>query len=175
MENEKLLLSGLVVTQNALRNIEQIGGMMQHIINNGRWTKDALTSWGGTHNNLISIVQFSDGVKGIHDGHHRCVATLLGGRNYLYPSEYELCHRSYADYMCVNLDAGWITPFDPRTEVRLGNFLEFKDFVYELLEKDVDAAMEYIVISKYLYACARDIQMLSELVKLYINFLDDKL
>lgn len=133
----------------------------------GKWTKDVLTSWGGDNNNsLISIVQFPDGVLGIHDGHHRCVGTLLGGRNYLYPSEYELYHRSYEDYMHTNLDAGWITPFDPRTEIRLSNFFNFKDFTHKLLKKNINAAMKYILVNKSLYACYRDIYMLPELTKL---------
>jgi len=167
MENKKLLLSNLLVTQNALRNIKQLRGMMQHVINKGKWTKDVLASWGGNNNNLISIVQFPDGVLGIHDGHHRCVGTFLGKRDFLFPSEYELCHRTYEDYMCPNLDVGWVTPFDPKTEVRIEDVLEFKAYVYQLLKKDVKAAVKHIIKSKSLYACTRDIHMLPELVSMY--------
>lgn len=174
MENKNLLLSNLIVTQNILRDIKQLGGMIEHISNGGKWTKDVLDSWSGTNNNLISIVQFPDGRRAIHDGHHRCVSTLLGKRSYLFPSEYKLCYRTDEDYMYANLDVGWVTPFNPRTEVRKGDVLAFKDYVYELLGKDVDAAVKYILRNKSLYACTRDIYMLPELTNLYINFLDDK-
>jgi len=164
MERENLLLSGLLVTQNALRDVKQIGGMMEHITTNGRWTKDVLSAWDDTNNNLISIVEFPNGIQAIHDGHHRCVATLLAKRAHLFPSEYELCHRSYEDYIHANLDAGWITPFNPKTEVRVADFQEFKDFVHRLL--DIDSAVRYILRHKDLYACPRDIYTLDELAHL---------
>ena len=176
MENPKILLSSLIVTQNVLRDIKQLGGMIQHVNDGGKWTKDVLASWSGgaANNNLISIVQFPDGRRAIHDGHHRCVNTLLGKRSYLFPSEYELRYRTNKDYMCANLDVGWVTPFNPKKEVRLGDVSEFKNYVYELLGKDVDAAVKHILRNKASYACTRDIYMLPELTNLYLDFLDDK-
>lgn len=74
----------------------------------------------------IQLTQFEDGCVYIHDGHHRCVATFLGGRHELRADEYELGYWKYNEYLEINPANRWFTPFDPRSHFRIADILAFK-------------------------------------------------
>lgn len=123
---DNLPLKDLIVTQNDLRNIKQLASMVQFVKDGGEWKKEKLA--GFTKNpTLIYISHFPDDVLCIHDGHHRAVATYLGGRDHFRPDEYEIFKWSYHEYTTFSYFRKWVTPFDPRTEVRLADFKSYKD------------------------------------------------
>jgi len=184
---EKIKIEDLIVTQNILRNFDQIDDMVDHVSIDGLWTSEVLrdfNSWATrfptkSQNNtehLIAISEFPDGLKYIRDGHHRCVATLLGGRSYLLDDEYVLTKRTYEDYMDINLDVGWVTPFDPKTEVRLSEFMDFKKLVmYMTSDHTEDEIIEYIKQNKSKYMCHRTMMTVSDLISLYHYFMKTRI
>jgi hypothetical protein len=80
----------------------------------------------------------------VHDGHHRLVATYLAGRAFLDPAEYRVTPWTFTDYLAVNFAAGWVTPFDPRTQVRTADFAVWKRQVLEAAQRDRDEAEQMI-------------------------------
>lgn len=124
-------IDDLIVSHNTLRN-KNIRAMVEFVSNGSYWTKEALEDYAKKHNSnrvspLIEIIQFENGTKLLHDGHHRVVATLLGGRYVLEDDEYHLGESTFERYMHANPEKGWYTPFDPRTHCRLPDFKEFKE------------------------------------------------
>lgn len=124
-------LKELYVLQDGLRHWDDINLMSQYVKNGGFWLKEYLENYSKTHNlghapQLISISCFEDGSKFIHDGLHRSVATLLGGRDYFRDDEFVLTDWKYSDYLEIVPEKNWFTPFDPRTHVRTADFFSFK-------------------------------------------------
>jgi hypothetical protein len=160
-------LRGLYVMQEGIRNFEQIAQMIEFVRAGGVWTKPVLEAFSkGKHTKLIEIAEFHDGIRMIHDGHHRAASTLLGGREFFYPEEYFVRRWDYADYLYSNFATGWYTPYDPRTHVRIANFFKFKDKVIELSADPLEAE-KYIRENKELYLVPRKIKFLPELARLY--------
>ncbi len=162
----------LWVTQEWLRKACQIESMVRHVHAGGYWTRQVLDDW-AEHNRiprkspLIQVNQFEDGLRMLQDGHHRCVASLFGGRTYIASLEYEIQHGTYGGYLEVlNLETGWCTPYDPRTEVRLDDIAPYKAEVRRLLASDTEAAREYILKHKALYVVPRRIKSIVELAEL---------
>lgn len=119
-----LKIDDLIVTQHRLRNYDQIPEMVQLIKDGGIWTVDVLNEYAAKHHPgrvspVIQISEFPDSQRFIHDGHHRVVTAHLGGRDFLYPEEYHINKWTYPEYLEINLEAGWFTPFDPRNQCRL--------------------------------------------------------
>ena len=132
MNNFKI--NSLIVTQEGFRNEPQMTDMMRFISRGGVFDIDSLGVFSnGKDIRLISISIFEDERCFIHDGHHRVAAIYLGGRDFLYKSEYTIKSWTYLDYMESNLEKGWITPFDPRCEVRLSDYTEFKNDIKSIM------------------------------------------
>lgn len=83
----------------------------------------------GFRDTPIRLTKFEDNKIYVHDGHHRLLWKMHLGQN-LYQHEYIVSKFTYDQYNDVNLDIGYITPFDPRKEVRLADFHDFKHRVY---------------------------------------------
>ena len=164
-------VDNLLVMQNDLRNAEQIRGMIDHIRQGGLWTHDALKQYANDHHirtaPIIYLSRFPDNVIGIHDGHHRLVATHLGGRNELYPEEYEIHDWKYEDYNRIDFKLGYITPFDPLTEVRIPNLSAFKKMVWTIAEHDEKVAEQTIEENRLVFSLPRQIRLLPELAQRY--------
>lgn len=137
----------LIVTQHELR--QDLNAMKKWVLDGGRWGN-------------IQISRFEDGLLYIHDGHHRTAATFLAGRSLLYPEEYRITDWTYKDYLDINFDAHWVTPYDPRTECRLPDIASFKDHVLGILDRE--EAIEYIKTHKHLYAESRKFNGVHQLV-----------
>ena len=159
----------LRVTQERLRKPDQLEKMIDHVRQGGDWTRDTLTRFSRSlpsgkprKTSLIIITRFEDGERYVHDGHHRVVATLKAGRDRLLDGEVKEREFTYAQYMEVNFSAGWITPFDPRTEVRLPDFGPFKQAVKRLAPDEV---MEYVRGNRHLYCKPRKILTVEELAE----------
>ena len=165
----KLKISDLLVTQNVLRNFKQIDGMIEHVDSSGLWNAKTLNEFNkDSKGHLIAISEFPDGVRYIRDGHHRCFSTLLSGREHLSESEFVITSMTYEQYMSVNFAVGWVTPFDPRHEARLSEFMDFKQLaMYMRTDHTDDEVVDYIKQNKFKYACPRTTNKLSDMIDVY--------
>lgn len=118
-------IDDLLITQNDFRNFENVRSMAEDV-RKGKIFHDRYK--------LITILQTEDGLKWVTDGHHALGSLVLGGRPALYSNEYHLIPMTYAMLNSINWLKGWITPFDPRTHVRLADFHVFKEEVLNSLE-----------------------------------------
>jgi len=109
------------VTQNGVRDIDQIYEMVQYIKDNEyfEWVTRPI------------IVNDVEGKKFVTDGHHRCLAKVLADKSWLYPEEYILKEYTLDEFKEINIDNGWFTPFNPFTEIRLSNLSLFKEMVHK--------------------------------------------
>ena len=98
-----LLLKDLIVTQQQLRNPDQLPKMVELVRKGNFFSKNMLLD---KSDRLIEIAQIirnpSDCVFYIHNGHHRCVAAYLGGRDSLREDEYYVKQWNYDDYKSIN-------------------------------------------------------------------------
>jgi hypothetical protein len=165
----KLKIADLLVTQNILRNFRQIDGMVEHVDGSGLWTAQTLNEFNkDSKGHLIAISEFPDKSRYIRDGHHRCFATLLSGREHLADSEYVITPMTYEQYMSVNFDVGWVTPFDPRHEVRLSDFMDFKQLaMYMRSDHSDEEVIDFIKQNKFKYMCPRSIHTVAEMFDVY--------
>jgi hypothetical protein len=127
-----ILLQDLLVTQYGLRHSHDVlQQMVRHVAKGGFWTADRLEECETTLSlpgqfRPIEISLMEDGTRYLHDGHHRCVSTWLGGRTYLRADEYVLNERTYRWYVKSNPESGYYLAFDPRIHVRSADFLSFQ-------------------------------------------------
>ena len=168
-----LELDELTVLQDSLRHTAQVPTMIKYVAEGGFWTQDALRNFAIQQSlpricPVMEIIRFPDGRLMVHDGHHRAVATKLGGRNFLRGDEYEFKNWSYDDYLLINFENRWVTPFDPRTEIRVPDFGTYKKFVLDLAAKDEAAAIAYIRANKHVYTKVRTVSGISCLTERYL-------
>lgn len=131
-------LASLRVTQTSLRNDAQMTDLMEHIQGGGEWTKEL-------DDDLPKVVRFEDGELFLRDGHHRCVASLAASRTTLLPSEYELEDWEYTAWSAPNFATGFITPYDPRLDIRVQDLTAHREAVAAALsEQGEAAAAEYV-------------------------------
>lgn len=140
-------LKNLIVTQEEVRPTITLPPMIQFVRDGGFWTLEALLRYASLHGQrlspLIQLSRFEDGLLYIHDGHHRCVSTHLGGRDHLLESEYVVTDWTYDQYLEVNFANGWYTPFDPRTQVRVADIRPFKGLVRKKLKELEDGVAPF--------------------------------
>jgi hypothetical protein len=158
----------LIITQNGLRNVDQLNNMVRFVRAGGRFTEDALLAFsiftqGRVNPPLIYVSRMEDGRLFLHDGHHRCVAKHLAGKEYLEECEYQVGHHTYEDYLVARPSDGWLTPFDLNTEVRVPDFGAFKDVARMMLGVSHQAAESYIQENRQLYCEPRRITTIREL------------
>ena len=146
---DRLLLESLNVTQDDLRDLDIIKHMITYIKNGGFWTKERLEQYSYKNkffrnSPLIAISEFEDGMRFISDGHHRVVATYLGGREYLTLDECNISFWNYKDYIEIAPENNWFTPFDPKIHVRTADFSKFKNEAKERFQKDAKEALNWL-------------------------------
>jgi hypothetical protein len=166
----KLDLNKLYVMQDGIRAAEQIPGMIEFVKSGGKWTLQNLQDYAHKHNlkpsPIMEISLFPDGKLMIHDGHHRAIATYLGGRYFLYPNEFWIRNWKYEDYTEINFSARWVTPFDPRTELRSPEIYGLKTKAMKLFDSiGENAALDFI--NQAVFTKPRDIYFLPEMVEKY--------
>lgn len=160
-------IDSLIVTQNSVRSTDNISLMAKHVENGGLWDRQSLERYSREQRTkvspLIQISQFEDGRRFIHDGHHRTIATVLGKRNHLNPEEFEVTLWQYKDYNVLSPENGWFTPFDPRTHIRLGDFLEYKKLAKDAYKRKL-LSNEWVKEIEYLYKGKREFLSVDELI-----------
>lgn len=139
-------IGSLLATQYGYRDDAGVKEMVEFVSQGGEFNAKP----------LIQVFLLEDGKLFVHDGHHRSMAVYLSGRDYLKPSEYLLSPITYRALGSVNFDAGYVTPYDPRTEMRLSDFRIFKKTARQLRDdlsnphRETDA-MTYITENRPLY------------------------
>lgn len=172
--NPQINLSQLTVMQDSLRHTAQIPEMIDFVKNNGFWTQNTLKHFAEKYKlprvcPVIEIISFPDGKYMVHDGHHRIVATYLGKRTYVRGDEYVFKFWKYEDYLEVNFANRWVTPFDPRIDIRIPDFGGFKKEVLDLAAVDEQAARDFIAAKKETYIMKRTISSVDDLVQSYLK------
>jgi hypothetical protein len=170
----RMIVKDLLVTQNVIRSWDIIDGMINHLKNGGNWSSEEIERYAGRKCPLIQLTKFPNGGFAIHDGHHRIVSTFLSGRLFLHPNEYEITELKRQDYMKINLNKGWVTPFNVHIEVRLPDFLEYKAEVLKLAKIDRNKATKFIRANKNRYAEHREAHNIFDVIKLSERFKDEE-
>src|SRR6266446_3606067 len=167
--NGPLQLDTLGTMHDEMRHKHQVVEMSWLVRDGLFWTHDVLCAYAGKHHtpvrHLIAIAHFPDGRLLIRDGHHRCLATYIGGRGYLRHDEYNLEEYTYEMYAEINFEAGFVTPFDPRTEVRVPDFIEFRQEVFRLYARNPEEAVAFIRQNKSRYARSHRYNNLAQLAE----------
>jgi hypothetical protein len=162
-------VNDLSIMQECLRDKSQICAMIEFVKNGGFWTLDVLSKFakekGKKNSPLIEIVKFPDEKYMIHDGHHRLVSIYLAGRDFVRKDEYVQKEWDYCDYLKINFENGWVTPFDPIAEIRLPDIYKFKFTALDLSLKNKEEAIKFILSNKNLYAKPRTISKVSSLAQ----------
>jgi len=172
-------IADLIVTQESLRNFDYCIKMSKFVAAKGVFTMETLIAKNreleGSSKihlkppKLILIARFwPDKSLYIWDGHHRVVAIYLGGREEILPVEYEIWNIPYDLIKKVNFKTGYVTPFDPKVEVRLSEFGLFKQLANDMLRVEKKTEQEVIVFingSREKYVKKRTYKTVAELVK----------
>lgn len=170
--NPNIELNKLMVMQDRLRHTAQITKMVEFVKNGGFWTQEVLRQF-AVDNGLsrvcpvMEVIVLPDEHLMIHDGHHRAVSIWLAGRTYLRGDEYINKYWTFEDYLGVNFKNRWVTPFDPRTQIRIPDIGPFKKAALDLAAVNEDAAREYIEKNKHQYVLDRNVFGIECLVKQY--------
>ena len=171
---KKIFLENLMVMQDDLRHPAQIPEMIEFVRQGGFWTQDVLANY--AKNNQLTricplkeIIEFPDKKYMTHDGHHRLVSVYLGGRDYIREDEFVIKNWTYDDYLEINFPNNWVTPFDPRTEIRLAEIGKFKKHALDLSKKSPEEAMNFIASNKSSYAKERNVFTIKCLADLYLK------
>lgn len=162
-------VSDLRVTQSSIRNPVRVGEMVEFVRNGGVFTLDHVAEFhqGEGVFPLISISRFPDGSVYVHDGHHRTLSAHIAGRDWLLPEEYTVRDWDSLDrYNEVNLSAGWVTPLDLESEVRVPDVYAFKSAV---LSMDPADAVAYIAGNRHLYSVPRTAFTVPEFAERYLS------
>ena len=148
-----LEIDKLLVSQESIDH-EKVQSMKEHLESGGIWNVERLLSYSenqsltrhghdGLLSPLIAITRFEDGTLMVQNGHHRVRATREF-RDFLHEEEYIISDWQTHEYLQVNFERTYVTPYDPRTHIRLLDFGDYKRKVLELAAIDQEAAMEYI-------------------------------
>ena len=159
-----LEIAKLGITQDHLRDPNQVCGMITFASSGGHFNKESLLDYRDLPENLIEVSRFEDDALYLRNGHHRA------GRDCLYDDEYHISDWKYSNYSRIKFFRdngewqGWVTPFDVKTQVRTEDFLHFKRHVKALFfDQGEDMAVEYIRSHSELYLKEKKLHTVHEL------------
>jgi len=123
-----------------------------------------------TQEDPIQLTQFEDHTLYCHNGHHRIAAKVMAGQTVLLPGEYRIEQWRYDQYLEINWTAGYITPFHPPTESRLGQLRRFREIATFVRERvGAKTAESFIWRNPALYKKPRTIISFVELTALVFD------
>jgi hypothetical protein len=99
-----------------------MAAMHRFVAAGGVFNEESLRHHNPSRHSLIALSETEDGELWIRDGYHRIYVISFYGRP-LHADEYFIEQRSYDEYQTINLARTWVTPFDPRKEIRKADFL----------------------------------------------------
>jgi len=151
-----LSLDTLIPMQSGLRlPKDEFESMLNYVASGGLFDSNSIDG------PLICLTEFEDGQLFIRDGLHRLCAVLsrrIGIVNLqdhvLDSSEYFIENMSYSMFKDINLDKMWITPFDPKTEVRKSDFYSFRQSVLNLISRNINP-IDFILSNSNKYSVTR--------------------
>lgn len=159
--SDNLPVSDLLVTQDGLRDYEQLKRMTNFVRAGGLFDDATLGSYAIRHDlskvaPRIEIARFEDNIMAVHNGHHRIMSIYFGRRDKkLHPTEFFIKDWRYRDYKDIVLPY-WVTPFDVMDELRVHELHEWKDEVHKYYELHGEPATEkFILQNKQRYAYKR--------------------
>lgn len=143
--------------QDGLRlNAEELERMHVFVRNGGTFDKASLQTYDNARTGLIAISKVpsadpSNATRAkdghyyfIRDGLHRCCVISLS-RDHLRDGEYVIEDRAIEDFALPNFECGWVTPFDPRRQVRKNDFYDYKKRVLSMIgNKSESEIFDYI-------------------------------
>lgn len=167
-------LNNLKVMQADLRYWDQMPDMIAYVKSGGLWIQENLEQYSKQKklariSPLITISEFEDNAHFLHDGHHRCVATWLAGRKFLYPQEFQMNSWLYDDYLEIAPHNNWYTPFNPKTHVRTADFAKFKIEAKERFSKDPIEAVDWLYQHLEDFRTIRKINYVADLAAFFIK------
>jgi hypothetical protein len=132
-------------------NIEDIG-IVQFGLRESKDTVESTRAWMKAHNGdfpkPIVLNLFDDGKYYVRDGHHRFQIAKDLGKKVLYPGkDYIVEVFSYERWSGIRFPY-WVTPFDPRRELRFPQLQGFKELIAGMRASGVPDA----VVEKFIYA-----------------------
>jgi hypothetical protein len=167
--SKPIMINQLVVTQYGYRDDAGVAEMVAYVRAGGEFNAKP----------LISLFALEDGRLYIHDGHHRSMAIYLSGREYLKPTEYAISPFTFEQLQTANFATGYVTPYDPRVEMRLCDFRIFKKTARQIYEDTANPnrekdALQYIQQNRSLYAIShRPYETIPEMIE-YLGLLPPK-
>lgn len=145
----------LHVLQDGLRlSLGEMAAMHSFVCNGGVFNEESLRKHNPLRHSLIALTETDDGELWIRDGYHRIYILSYYGRP-LQQDEYFIEKRTYDEFQTINLDRTWVTPFDPRKEIRRSNFFDFKQEAMRMVSEGKDPT-EFILQNRSRYCVARD-------------------
>lgn len=155
-----IYLNNLYVTHNELRNLESLKNHINQYNINGIISTDK----------KIKIANFGD-KQFVRDGHH--FATFLyhisnENNPVISPRFYDVEYYEYHEFLDINLDVGWCTPFDVNQHVRkceLGDFRKTVEQIY--ITNGRLAAENFIRTNTHLYLEDRQILTVRDMYEKY--------
>lgn len=169
-------LNIIIPTQDFIRNTRQIPDMVKFVKKEGYFTEEVVKNNIDENDDLIRLTQFEDGKLYLSNGHHRLVAMVEAGRKELHEDEFYVERMDYSAFSEIVFERqgkwlGWVTPHDPRIEVRMPNLESFKyqaKFIYN--SKGKDNAINFVNLNKFKYCKSRKVFSVEQLHLNYIKF-----
>ena len=128
----------LHVMQDGFRlSPREMWDMWGFLCKSGYFNAKSLKHHDPARTSLVAIVITEDGKAWIRDGLHRVAVVHMFGR-WLRADEYTVEEMTYDMFTAANIEKGWFTPFDPKTEVRRANFHSFKQAIESFRNEGVD-------------------------------------
>ena len=154
----------LIVLQDGFRDEESFPALKRYVEQGGSFKQKDLF----VPDRPIVLNEFDDGMLAIRDGHHRCAAIYRWRRGQrLREGEYKIERKTYSEYRTPNPAVGWVTPFDPLTEVRLADCSSYRDLIKNPQHPlGVDWVIER---HKKMYTAKRIFWTLEEMTEAYLK------
>lgn len=150
-------LADLVPMQDGFRRSRAtLQKMFDFVRAGGRFDPETLHGRDSGRATPIILNRFEDGRVYIHDGLHRAAAILAARDSAVIDEdEYEVDSYTYQEYDELNIDVGYLTPFDPRREVRVADLSGFHQRARSVIDAGDDLE-SFVKNHRHSYARPRE-------------------